>query len=268
MSESTALIHCAYTEEQSPFERHFHNAYELLYVQSGTIQITIQGNLSLVGPQTLVFIGKLEEHSVRIIEGEYRRYYALFSPEQLERLVEDPRLRSAFINRPKDYRPFFRMNASSAETQRLFVSILQEYRTPQAFSANYIAALLNQLLILCYRSHSGQFPLPDKNVSPEIFAIQRYIEQHFLEDIRIADLASAHFISPYYLSHSFREWFGCSPKQYIMLNRLSYAKELLVGTSLSIAEIAAKSGFGDTNNFIRSFKKETGVTPVRYRKER
>ena len=268
MPESTALIRCAYADEQSPFERHFHNAYELLYIKSGTVEISIQGNNFTAGPETLVFIGKLEEHSVRIVSGEYRRYYALFSPEQLERLVSEPRLRSAFINRPKNYSPFFRMDSFSSEAERLFLSILKEYRDPQPFSADYIAALLNQLLILCYRSHSGQFPLPDKNVSPEIFAIQRYIEQHFSEEIRISDLAAAHFISPCHLSHSFREWFGYSPKQYIMLNRISYAKELLIGTSLPISEVAAKSGFSDTNNFIRSFKKETGVTPVHYRRER
>jgi AraC-like DNA-binding protein len=51
-----------------------------------------------------------------------------------------------------------------------------------------------------------------------------------------------------------------------MLSRLSYAKELLLTTDLGVAEISARSGFGDVNNFIRSFKRLNGVTPNRYRR--
>ena len=52
-----------------------------------------------------------------------------------------------------------------------------------------------------------------------------------------------------------------------MLHRISRAKELLTETDLPVAEAAYRSGFSDVNNFIRTFKRDTGLTPLRYREE-
>lgn len=50
-----------------------------------------------------------------------------------------------------------------------------------------------------------------------------------------------------------------------MRTRLSCAKELLTHTNQSVGEVAFHSGFSDVNNFIRTFRRETGMTPLRYR---
>ena len=84
-------LECAYSDKTKPFERHFHNAYELLYVVSGTVEISIGAQTYTVLPHSLVFISKLEEHNIHIVEGEYRRYYILIPPSQLPQLVSEPR---------------------------------------------------------------------------------------------------------------------------------------------------------------------------------
>ena len=50
-----------------------------------------------------------------------------------------------------------------------------------------------------------------------------------------------------------------------MRTRLACAKDLLVHTALPISEVAFRAGFSDVNNFIRTFRRETGMTPLRYR---
>ena len=60
---------------------------------------------------------------------------------------------------------------------------------------------------------------------------------------------------------------GYSPKQYIQLNRLSYAKELLETTSLQVSQIAVQCGFGDVNNFIRAFQEWFGMPPNHFRQQ-
>lgn len=95
---------------------------------------------------------------------------------------------------------------------------------------------------------------------------QAYIDAHFCEALPLKKLARRFYISPSYLSHAFRDWTGYSPKQYIMLSRLSYARELLLTTGDGVAAVAARCGFGDVNNFIRSFRQETGLTPAAYRR--
>ena len=98
-----ANLECVYSETSRPFERHFHNAYELLYVVSGRMEIQIMERQYIVEPHTLVFISKLEEHSVRVLDGNYRRYYLLIPPDTLPQLVPEARLRGVFVNRPVDF---------------------------------------------------------------------------------------------------------------------------------------------------------------------
>ena len=52
----------------------------------------------------------------------------------------------------------------------------------------------------------------------------------------------------------------------LLLTRIAKAKELLLNSDLLVSEVAFKSGFLDTNNFIRYFKREVGMTPNRFRK--
>jgi len=50
--------------------------------------------------------------------------------------------------------------------------------------------------------------------------------------------------------------------------RVSYIIELLVGTDMSITEIAVKSGFDGVEHISRYFRKETGISLREYRKRR
>ena len=98
-----------------------------------------------------------------------------------------------------------------------------------------------------------------------ILAVQSYIEEHFAEPLSISDLAGRVFMTPCYLTHRFKDATGYSPKQYLVLHRIAYAKELLAESSLPVSEVAFRAGFTDVNNFIRTFKRDAGDTPLRYR---
>ena len=85
-------------------------------------------------------------------------------------------------------------------------------------------------------------------------------------DIQIKDITENFFISSSHFSRVFKKATGYTPKQYLMLNRITYAKELLVHSDLSVGEVARRSGFMDESNCIRYFKREMGTTPNKYRK--
>ena len=95
--------------------------------------------------------------------------------------------------------------------------------------------------------------------------VQRYIESHFAEDLRISDLAKAFYMNHCYMTHLFKKQVGYSPKQYLLLNRLSYAQELLENSDLPVSQIAFQCGFGDANNFIRAFRESFGLSPSQFR---
>lgn len=266
MRGNDLFLECAYSELPRPYLRHFHNAHELIYVRAGAARLTVGGRTYDAGPGSLLFLSKLEEHSLEILREPYRRYYLQLSPAQLDRMVEAPGLRSVFISRPPGFCHCFTLSEKQAELDRIFEALLREWAEPQSYSRHYTAALFNELLILCYRLRREQFPRPRQEISSAILEAQAYIDGHFAEEITVAALAGRFYLSTSYLSHAFKAWTGYSPQQYLLLSRISCAKELLLTTGDPVGEISVKCGFGDVSNFVRSFRKECGVPPGRYRK--
>jgi AraC family transcriptional regulator of arabinose operon len=80
----------------------------------------------------------------------------------------------------------------------------------------------------------------------------------------VASLASSVALSPSRFAHLFRQQVGVSPMQYVDLQRLQRAKQLLERTAKSISEIAFEVGY-DPIHFSLRFKQHTGVSPRAYR---
>ena len=213
----------------------------------------------------MLFISKFEEHSMRIIDSPYRRYYIILNPSQLDSLIGDPNMKLIFINHSEEFNHTLDVSARVGEVNMLFEAMMKEYKNPEAYSNLALADYFRLIMILCCRIKTKQYPMPDTKIGHAIIDVQKYIDLHFTEDIRVDVLAERFFINASHLSHTFHKLTGNSPKQYIMRCRISYAKELLLNTNLSVAEIGVRCGFGDVSNFIRSFKKETSETPFRYR---
>ena len=268
MTASDVFLRCACSRGTEPYASHFHNAGELIYVSRGRAEYRVEGRCYEAEPGSVVCVSRLEEHSVRVVGEDSLRYYLQVTPSQLEGLLDEPRLKSIFISRPKDFCHCFSVGKAAPEAEALFCQLYGEYETPGPLSRAYLAALFQELMVLLYRACPERFPLPGKKMNPAVYKAQAYLDQNFTRDISIEKLAENLYVSVSYLSHSFREWTGMSPKQYVMLSRLSFSKELLMTTSLPVGEIAFRSGFEDANNFIRSFRRLTGMTPGAYRKQR
>jgi LacI family transcriptional regulator len=70
-----------------------------------------------------------------------------------------------------------------------------------------------------------------------------------------------------YLEADFRKLFQRSMRQELARIRLKSAKALLIETDLSVADVAARSGFNTAQYFNNVFRRETGITPLMYRLE-
>ena len=64
--------------------------------------------------------------------------------------------------------------------------------------------------------------------------------------------------------HTFAAYTNHSIYNYILYRRITRAKELMY-TDLSLNDIAFKCGFSDYSNFLRAFKKQTGLSPRQYK---
>ncbi len=81
------------------------------------------------------------------------------------------------------------------------------------------------------------------------------------KELTLADIADAAHMSPYHFSRLFKESTGLAPHQYVIERRVRRAKELVGGTTLSIAEIAFLCGFANQSHLNRHFKRLFGVNP-------
>ena len=92
-----------------------------------------------------------------------------------------------------------------------------------------------------------------------------YMSQNSHKKITVEELAKQSCMSKYYFIRVFRDLTGVTPYRFLLTIRLRNAKNLLSQTTLSIQEIAEATGFTDAKSFITNFKKETGMTPNRFR---
>jgi AraC family transcriptional regulator len=92
-----------------------------------------------------------------------------------------------------------------------------------------------------------------------------YIEANLTRPIYLAELSNVAGLTRMHFAAQFRAATGCSPCKYILRRRVAYAQQLLLDPQLSIANVAAMTGFSSQAHFTVIFKRVVGKTPVRWR---
>lgn len=108
---------------------------------------------------------------------------------------------------------------------------------------------------------------PEQQEERTITGITRYLQEHLAEDVSLAVLAEQFHLNPQYISQLFKSEIGVGFLAYLTNIRMEKAKKLLLSTSLSIADVAEQSGYGDYRVFTKVFKKSEGSTPSQYRRD-
>jgi len=95
-----------------------------------------------------------------------------------------------------------------------------------------------------------------------------FISSNIYNSLSRDEIARYVYLNPEYLSRLFKKETGISLLEYIQNEKIKIAKELLVETRLSVSDIASKLGYSNFAYFAQLFSKNTGLTPVVYRKSR
>jgi YesN/AraC family two-component response regulator len=92
-----------------------------------------------------------------------------------------------------------------------------------------------------------------------------FIEANLWSPLELAMLAEKAHLSKFHFCRFFKRHIGMNPMKFVASLRIERAKELLKKQDLTVSSVANEVGFKDLSNFIRQFKKTTGVTPRTYR---
>ena len=100
-----------------------------------------------------------------------------------------------------------------------------------------------------------------------LFQVRTHVRENLDKEITLKDLAQLVGISESSFSRRFKASMGITPYQYVIQERLEAAKHMLLHGDISLAHVAAATGFSSQSHFTTVFKKLTHMTPLQYRRQ-
>lgn len=251
---------------------HYHNKYELYYLFSGERYYFIKDHTYRVRPGSFVLIDKNEIHRTGAVgNAGYDRTVISFDEGcfdflsdgvECERLLEPFRQGGGVL---------MLAGESKALAQMLLTGMEREWKEKGGECTLFLTTALVQLLALIVRENADlqatrvditSFP------HPTVSKVIAYINTHFAEEITLEMLSSMFYISPWYLSRTFKKVSGLSFPRYLNNVRIKEAKRLLRQTKMPVSAVCEAVGYVSNAHFGRAFKSLTGRSPQEYRRER
>ncbi|MBQ7839418.1 MAG: response regulator [Lachnospiraceae bacterium] len=109
---------------------------------------------------------------------------------------------------------------------------------------------------------------PAADCSDYVDQIIKYIQTHIDDSLKRTDIAAAVYLTPDYVTKIFKDKMNMTLKEYILKEKINIARDRLRTTDLSIEEIALRGGFTNFSYFSQLYKKYTGITPNKERKNK
>lgn len=157
------------------------------------------------------------------------------------------------------------------EVAELVRLVLKEDKEKQEFYQDKIRGLLMSLVISLIRILDDHTGMPERIQKKESFhqikPSLEYIDSHYMEELRIGELAGLCHMSESNYRKIFVENMNMAPLEYINRKRIFQACSMLKHGNLMVEDIALKTGFTTISTFNRNFKRLCGVSPVQWRKE-
>lgn len=137
----------------------------------------------------------------------------------------------------------------------------------QSIIKSWLKVLLGQL----YRYYNLDSALvtdgSEYNNYKRIETVVEYINNNYSEGLKLEELAELAMMNKSYFSTYFSSVMGVSVFEYVEKVRMKNAKRLLRITDMTVLDIALQCGYKSNAYFDRVFKKVTGLTPFKYRKQ-
>lgn len=260
------------------FSRHFHDGYAIGVIEQGAMAFDYLGqrHVASQGLVNLVVPGEIHDGHAAGNDGwTYRMFY--LEPDLVARAVREMSGRE--MSGRSASMPHFRAGVLADPLLASRVYALHWRMQPGVADCTVLEreTRLLELLVLWIRRHGAEPPKLER-AGREHAAVRRarqYLADNLAEDVSLGELAGVCNLSPFYLARVFSRSVGAPPHAYLSHLRLEKARHLLRMPSgsngsglfdMSLAQVAAATGFADQSHMTRRFKRVLGITPGQYRK--
>ena len=164
--------------------------------------------------------------------------------------------------------PKIQLSHADFDTIQSSISRMEnEYLNPlDDYSLGIIRSELHILITKLYRIKSKEHQIVvGKKYLSQFITFQELVENHVVKTTRVSDYAKMMSISTKTLNTISKSIVNKTAKEFVDEISAKQIKRLLINTSLPIKEIAYASGFEETTNFYKYFKRQVGMTPEQYR---
>lgn len=230
---------------------HYHNNAHFAFTTKGTLTETHRTKKIEVYPGCLMYNHSQEPHCnsnysenvsalhVDIGEDWFNNYNIKYSEIEGVHLLENPLLK------------------------QFFFKVFKEVNVFDEASPIAIESLVLQAIELIQSSQK----LKIYNKPPWIDKLKDLLHSNCNEKLTLTSVATELNIHPVYLCQQFPLFFNCNFGEYIRKLRIEKAVQyMLRSEEISLTDISYQCGFADQSHFIRTFKKNIGVTPFNFKK--
>ena len=256
------------------FKSEYHEYRQLLYIRSGSIEISSSNETIILQPGQLFLEAPDVSYSLRLAGEETATVFCLgfdCKGESLELLTARP-----FVLTDKEKQLIALI---TEEGQRCFsfsldaegtASLEKNYNCPFG-GEQLVSGYLESLLISIMRGRSlSDYSLPEIQSSETnrilFHRIVDYFEDHITDQLTIEMLCQEFSIGRAHLQRIFREYTGYPAIDYFCRMRISNARKYLREHDESLKDTASALGYHSAHYFSRQFRQFTGMTPSEYQK--
>ena len=139
--------------------------------------------------------------------------------------------------------------------------LIEEMATERKYYRESASCILKKILIKLHRDNA----IASSKSRSAVDKVIIYISENFTREVSNSELAALVGYHEFHLNRLFVKYTGTSIHQYIINKRLSAARELMLSSDLSLAEISEQVGFNNYSFFSSYFKKRFGISPAKFR---
>lgn len=258
------LLYVGLLEKQPGWqeEPHSHDFCEVVFISDGRGLVTVDGKeYAVCKGDLLVYNANSTHFEISDNADPLEMKFLAFDKLEITDLPKNWLLPPAYGN-------VFHTGELKATFSTYFEMLIREFENKDSFyvevGQNMARTLLMYLFRLINQTENTEKLLSSNKI---LETAESFINDRFSEDISLDDVAAACYANKYYLSHLFSESKGMSIGKYILKKKIERAKVLLLGSNMTVSEVSASLGLSEASYFCRIFKKETGKTPLAYKKE-